>query len=56
VNKAYENDVGQVEAQHKFSSLTTVPTISAQTEKGSLVCIVIVKVKKNSDKSVVMKI
>jgi hypothetical protein len=41
VNQAYENDLGQLEAQHKFSSLTTVPTISAQTEKGSLVCILL---------------
>jgi hypothetical protein len=39
LNQAYENDLGHIEAQQKFSSLTTVPTISALTEKGSLVCI-----------------
>jgi hypothetical protein len=39
VNRAYENDLGHLEAQHKFSPITTVPTISALTEKGSLVCI-----------------
>ncbi|PNF16937.1 Sodium-dependent nutrient amino acid transporter 1 [Cryptotermes secundus] len=36
VNQAYENDLGQREAQHKFSLSTAVPTISAQTEKGNL--------------------
>jgi hypothetical protein len=55
VNQAYENDVGHLETQHKFSLSTAVPTISAQTEKGSLVCILIVKVKKSSDKSTIMK-
>jgi hypothetical protein len=55
VNQAYENDLGQREAQHKVSVPTAVPTIAAQTEKGSLVCILIVKVKKSSDKSPVMK-
>jgi hypothetical protein len=55
VNQAYENDLGQREAQHKFSLPTAVPTISAQTEKGSLVCNLVLKVKKSSDKSTVMK-
>lgn len=55
MNQAYENDLGQREAQHKFSLSTAVPTISAQTEKGSLVCILIVKVQKSSDKSAIMK-
>jgi hypothetical protein len=54
VNQAYENDLGQTDIQHRFSSPNAVPTIAAQTEKGSLVCILNVKVKKNNDKSIVM--
>jgi hypothetical protein len=47
VNEAYENDLGQPDTRYKFQSSNVVPTITAQTEKGSLVCILSTKVKKN---------
>lgn len=56
MNVAYENDLGQFDAQQKFSSSNVVPAVSAQTEKGSLVCIIRVKVNKNTLKSIELKV
>jgi len=44
VNKAYENDFGQLETQHKFSSSYAVSAFPAHTEKGRLVCVLSVKI------------
>jgi hypothetical protein len=55
VNEAYENDLGHADIRHKYSSSNVVPAIAAQTEKGSLVCILSMQVKKNNDKSIIMK-
>lgn len=55
MNEAYENDLGHADIRHKYSSSNVVPAIAAQTEKGSLVCILSMQVKKNNDKSIIMK-
>jgi len=44
VNPAYENDFGQLQTQHKFSSSYAVPAFPVHTEKGSPVCVLSVKI------------